>query len=253
MKTFGGDSRKIFFGLFFVFAAGFVIISPSASLGGIGVWNLMFTIFSMALLIDGIAKFSPFKILISLAFLGIIYAEQLGIEQITPWPILFAAVLLSIGLSIIFGRRRPWFTFYTGGRNFYQDNNNYQHEYTAEHHDSSDNSDDVNCSVSFGKSNKYLQSGNLKSAYLSCNFGELNVYFENAALNSSGAKVTADCSFGEISLYIPRGWNVQNNIHTSIGSVGDVEEANHHNRNTTGPDLKLVGNVHFGNVKIIYV
>ena len=239
--------KKILWGLFFIFAAAFAIISPLGGFTDIGAWSIIFTILSVGLLFDGIANFSYFKILMSLAFLSIIYSTQLGIEQLTPWPVLGAAILLSIGLSILFGRSKPRFTFYNFGSKNYQYNHKYHENYAAEHYEDNDN---VQCSVVLSTSSKYLRSTNLKSAHLSCNLGELNVFFDNVTIHPDGAEITVDCNLGDINLYIPKEWVIQNHINSFLA---DVEEANNHNRVTSGPTVKLVGNVHLSDVEIIYV
>ena len=44
--------------------------------------------------------------LFSLAFAAILFDEALGIEAITPWPVLGAALLGTIGLNMIFNKNK---------------------------------------------------------------------------------------------------------------------------------------------------
>ena len=247
MFVFGGKTKKIFWGLFFIFAAAFAIISPMGIFGEIGVWSIIFTVFSLAMLIDGIANFSYFKILMSLAFLCIIYADLLNIQHLTPWPVLGAAFLLSIGLSIMFGKRSPWFIFHPFGGHKNQYNTKNFGGDVADHYDDNDN---VECSVAMGSSSKYLHSTSLKSAYLSCHMGTLNVFFDNVTLHPEGAVVKVDCTMGDINLYFPKGWVVNNEISSFLA---DIEEVNNRNRETSGAVVRLTGNVNMGDVEIIYV
>ena len=126
MNKFTVDSKKMFWGLVFIFAAAAVIISPMAE--NTGVWDFIWTIIATLMLFKGIVHFSPFKMIFSIAILGIVYAEQLGIEQLTPWLILIAALLLSIGLSILF-KRNTIFKVYTHN-DFYR--------YAKHHHQDSE-------------------------------------------------------------------------------------------------------------------
>ena len=99
--------KKIFWGIILVLAAVFLLVSQMGLIPelNIGFWTIVWTIVSAAILINGIAKFQFSGIFFGLAFLGIIYDEPLGISAITPWPILGAALLLSIGCNMLFPKR----------------------------------------------------------------------------------------------------------------------------------------------------
>ena len=73
-------------------------------------------IFGVAL-VKSLRKLEWTGILFSLAFLAIIYADMLHIEHLTPWPVLGAALLGSIGLNMIF-HKNPQAHFYISGEKF---------------------------------------------------------------------------------------------------------------------------------------
>ena len=56
----------------------------------------------IAWLIKGFIERKSFSIFMSLAFLAIVWNKELGIEAITPWPVMGAAIFLTIGVSFIF-------------------------------------------------------------------------------------------------------------------------------------------------------
>lgn len=56
-------------------------------------------------LFNGIRNVNFWEILFSIAFICIIYDDWLGITALTPWTVLGAALLGSIGLSLIFKKR----------------------------------------------------------------------------------------------------------------------------------------------------
>lgn len=78
----------------------------------------------------------------SLAFLGILYDKPLGIESLTPFPILAAALLGTIGGNMIFGSR-----FGRNHHNHHQEGNEW-----SEKRDVIDVEDDgqIQFSISFG-------------------------------------------------------------------------------------------------------
>lgn len=108
--------ERIFWGLFFIVAAIFLLVSRLGVLGDIGVWSLLLTVFFVACLVKSIAHRSVSGVLFAVAFLCIIYAKPLGIEAITPWPVLGAAALGSIGISFLYHPRRDYRNYGCWGR-----------------------------------------------------------------------------------------------------------------------------------------
>ena len=104
-------SSKVFWGIFFILAAVYVVISKFGILPDIGVFSIILTVFFLWLFVEGIRNVNFWEILFSIAFICIIYDEPLGITALTPWTVLGAAFLGSIGLSLIFGgKKRKWKT-----------------------------------------------------------------------------------------------------------------------------------------------
>jgi predicted membrane protein len=169
-------------------------------------------------------------IFIPLAILGIVFDTQLGIEQLTPLPILAAAVLLTIGFSVIF-QKVPKIGIF--GEDFG----------TVEDGDSS-------CAVVFGGSTKYFKSDNFEEGSLKCSFGGIEAYFDDVKLSPRGATLHISVQFGGIEIYVPKTWRVQINT-TAI--LGAVEESGKHNPDPDSPTLTIVGTCSFGGVDILYV
>ena len=89
----------------------YVVISKFGILPDIGVFSIILTVFFLWLFVEGIRNVNFWEILFSIAFICIIYDEPLGITALTPWTVLGAAFLGSIGLSLIFGgKKRKWKT-----------------------------------------------------------------------------------------------------------------------------------------------
>ncbi len=225
--------NKIFWGLFFLVAAAFVIVNQLGYYTDLAFMPLILSIFLVALFIKSIYPTRFFGILISIALLIILYDKQLGLESITPWPVLITAVLGSIGLHIIFGK-------------------NYSVKCNEKHFDKVINNDDedvINVEVKFGSSIKYVNSDNFKEANLSSSFGSLSVYFNNAKIKDDKAVINLDASFSGVELYIPKEWKVINNLDNSLAGV---EEMNNRN-NETNKTVTINGRVSFAGVEIIYI
>lgn len=238
--------KRLFWGSFFILAAALTIINALGLYTSINIVSLLFTILMTAIIIKSLVHFNFGGILIPLAIIGIIFAEPLEITNITPWPLLITAFLLSAGLEIMFGRTQRIIKAKIIGGNFHSrfENNENFGEIVDEEDESV-----VTYSVNFGSGMKYVNSAKLKKAYLSCKFGALKVYFDNAVLDSEGAEIILDVAFGGTELYIPKEWNV---IIGTNATLGAIEEKNR-KMQTDGPKITIKGNVSLSGVEIIYI
>jgi len=229
MKKF----NKIFWGLFFLVAGAFVIFNQLGYYTNFELLPLILTIFIIAILIKSIYPVKFFGILFSLAALVILYDKPLGLESITPWPVLLTALLGSIGLSIIFGK-------HYGSKNC-------DKHYEKVINDKDE--DTVYVDVKFGSSIKYVNTDTFKEANLNCSFGSLAIYFNDAKIKGDSATINLDASFSGVELYIPKEWKVINNVDSNLAGV---EEKNNSNSVTT-KTLTINGRVSFAGVEIIYI
>ena len=99
------NSGKILWGLFFILAAVYVVVSKLWIMPEVSVFSILLTVFFIWLFLNGIRNVNFWEILFSIAFICIIYDDQLGITALTPWTVLGAALLGSIGLSLIFKKK----------------------------------------------------------------------------------------------------------------------------------------------------
>lgn len=234
--------RNWFWGLFFILGAALVIINQLGYLTGISLFSLLCTIFLIPIIIKSAMYLSFGGILFPLAILGIIYAEPLEITAITPWPILVAALLGSIGLSLIF--HKSWY------HHRWETSSKKDHEHFEQIINDPD-SNTVECRVSFGGSVKYVNTEDFRRGYFDCSFGAIKVYFDNAKIQAEEAEICLNVSFGGAELYIPKDWKIINNVNCSLGGI---EEKNGRMMNTNGGKIvKLTGKVSFSGVEIIYV
>jgi predicted membrane protein len=75
------------------------------------------------------------------------------------------------------------------------------------------------------------------------------VYFDNAKIQSGNAVINVDVSFGDVNLFIPRSWNVVNEVHVFLGDM----KCSHNNVASDSPTVVIRGNISFGDTSIIYV
>jgi len=235
--------KDIFWGLLLILAAVLIIINEfGVFTTGISMFDIVATVVLVGIIIISVLHINFWGILFPLAFIGILYADELNITNFTPWPALFTALLLSIGLSLIFKRHGFW---------------GYHHYHHFNHADGSfgksviNGHDDniVECSASFGECMKYVNSENFERADIRCSFGEVKIYFDNAQIPSGKADIYIDVSFGDVKLFIPKSWKVVNHVNVFLG---DIDEKNP-NLGADSPVVTINGNISFGDAKIIYV
>jgi predicted membrane protein len=239
MKGVIMKNKNWFLGVFFLVAAIFVIASQIGSFGKISVISILTTLFLAALVIHGLINQSFFEIFIPMPFLYMIYYKPLALIYISPWVLILSAVLTSIGFSLLFEGQHKKVMFY--------------HEGTKQFSQTKENIDNDNPygKVTLSSSSMYLHSECLQGGHFISHLGELEVYFDQVQLSTGVVKIFLESNLGTIKLYIPRHWNVNNNIHSILGEVKNYSQYNKPSENA--PKLTLVGNVVMGNVEIQYI
>ena len=230
-------NKNWFWGVFFLLAAVFVIGSQiGGTLGQLGVWNILATILLVSLVIRSLIDRNFFSIFLSLVFLYMIYRGPLQLPYISVWLLLAAAVLAGVGCNLLFGtcpimRRHRAAQERPEGETI-DDNRPYAR-------------------ASFSSSSQYLHADHLEGGRFIASFGSLDVYFDQAKVSPEGAEIFLDCSFGEIKLYVPRSWRVEDNLHVNLGNVeNDTRQAQ---PAEDAPRLTLYGDVRMGNVEVKYI
>lgn len=217
--------------------------------GRIGFFKAVATVVFAYGVIQGIWKLRFGELLFSAAFLAILYDRPLGIESITPWTVLFAALIGSIGLELVFHER---LNKYRRNRNHCRRNMGARTNETCfEETKTTDSGQKVYCRVNFGSATKYLNGESFQSAEAEVNFGEAKLYLNQAILEQDAADVYAQVRFGELQIYVPAQWNVQ--IYRDNVFCADVQEKGQREVVENAPVIKVHANVCFGDVTIQYI
>ena len=230
--------RNLFWGLFFILAALYVLVSKLGILPDIGISTILLAAFSLWLLFDGIRYLQFLNITFALAFLYIIFDKPLNIDMVSPWTALTVALLSGIGLSMLFGRKK---------RNRHAAKTEYDRENqgTREHCSGKD----IYCENSFGSAIRYINSDDLCNACVENSFGTTTVYFDNAIIQGDCAYVDIENSFGETILYVPKEWKIQTELNHAFGTTTEHGTPTGSNNAT----LYIRGNTSFGHIEIHYI
>lgn len=94
--------KNVFWGVIFIAAAIFWLINELGYLPNIEMGHIVFSVIWGAMVVNGLVHRESFGVFMGLAFLAIVWDKELKIEAITPWPVIGAAILLTIGWSLLF-------------------------------------------------------------------------------------------------------------------------------------------------------
>lgn len=247
------NRNGIFWGLFLLLSAAILVVSQLHLITyTFSFWTIVATIFLAAVLIKSLVYFAIPGTVFSLAFLAILYAKPLGIMALTPWTILGAALLISIGLSLIFrpllAKKRPWLRRHNyGGHWNGKEYVNFDSHADPDVETVSDS--DVNVYVKMGSSIRYVKSDDFKKADIDVSMGDAKVYFENVKIQDS-AVINVKASLGGIELYIPKNWNVIKEIDNNLGGVSEVGFSD---VAADSPSVTIRGLVSLSGLKINYI
>jgi len=232
--------KNIFWGLFFIVAAGLIVVNQMGYLAGITTLNLVLTILLIPIILKSILSLNFAGVFFPVALLGILFADNLGINDFVPVPILIVAAFLSLGFSLVFSKqikvKLGAFTIDGHDEHFDQVVN-------------TEDEDNVSLGVKFGSSIKYVNSKNLKQANFSCSFGALKIYLDNATISPEGAVINLDISFSGVEMYVPKEWKVINGIDATLAGVEEKYKRNGEETAT----IKLAGKASFSGIEIIYI
>ena len=231
------NKNNLFWGIFFLLAAVFLIIGKLDLFPNFSIFKLFITIMLVAWLVKSLPKKDFYGILLPVAFLGIMYDDFLGIEALTPWPLLGAAFFAAIGLSFLFERPK-----------------HLNHNYTYPRPASVSHGEEIKNGIfvfsnSFAESVKYVNSDDFIQADINNSFGSSKVYFDDAIIQQGQANINLNVKFGSLELFFPKTWNVINHASATLGSIDE------NNRSCTNgaPTVILNGDVAFGSVTITYI
>ena len=275
MKNF--SFAKLGWGIFVLAIAALILINHFGGFIELGFWSVLGASVALAAIVIDLFKLSFASLPLPLALLYYIFQIPLGLPFIGFWTLAAVSVIASIGLSILLPKR-GWGKFVKMGSNGDDgwdedwdddddwddgdvvvniqdedgsvtvnvgDNQEKKHRRSAGKVDSENK---LRVSVSFGETSRYLHATALETARLSCKFGSLSVYFDQAQLHPDGADVFVDCSFGATELYVPRHWRIINKTSCTLGAA----EIDNKRFDTVPnpPTLTIHGNVSFGALEV---
>ena len=196
--------NNIAWGVILIIAAVYILIMNLGLVPHIPVIKSLATIALLWIAIDGIRHGDFLQIFVPIAISGCLFDEELGITRITPWTIIIVAVLLGIGLNMIFKKHKYESDEVVVGSSPY--------EYSE---------DEGQFTIDNGMGNitRYLSIPNLTKGTVDNGMGNVTIYFDGTTVAPEGGKVTVDNGIGNVTLYFPNDIRTDIKYETGIGKV----------------------------------
>ncbi len=219
---------NVFWGIILLLAAVYIIINHLGFMPDVNVVRLGVAVVCGVVFVKSLLGLEFGGMLFSLAILAILFDDQLGITEITPWPVLVAALLGSIGLNMIFGNSVKKNKIVRNPGNEYVEG------------------DEIVISGMFNGYKKTISSDNFKRARVSCKFGGMEISFDDAVIQGGTAEVILDLAFSGAEFYIPHSWKVENQTDGMFGGFDEHRSSG----SGEGPTIVFRGDVKFSGVEI---
>jgi predicted membrane protein len=223
-------------------AAAFIVANQFNGFEDIGAGSIIVTVLAAAFCVQCVASKSFAPLPIPVAVLYIVFQttlhESYDLPKMEPWVLILAAIFAAIGLAVLLPGKRKHFS--CGKIHLGRD---------WDTKTCDDNNIVIN--ANFTGVSRYIHADALETARLSCSFGAIEVYFDQAALHPNGAEVICDCKFGAIVITVPKNWCVVDKINCTLGGVDhDVRRSA---VSEGSPRLTVHGDVSLGGIEIKYV
>ena len=225
--------------------AAFVVVNQLNGFTSLGIGNIIAAVFALAFFVLCIAQLNFAPIPIPLAVLYIVFQKPLELPHIKIWTLILAAVLASIGLAALLPKkyRHNCTGFKRDGRPV---NNNFEMRTK-----NINNNNNPSVSVNFSGISRRLQAESLETIQLYCNFGAMEIFLDQVKLNPGGTEAVINCSFGAVKLFVPKHWNIIDNINCNLGGVDIEKQFTIPAENAS--KFTLTGNVSFGGIEVRYI
>lgn len=207
-----------------------------------GLWSIAWP---SALLVFGVMELlKKFRFTgIACTLLGGYYlVKNLGIVQLhAANELIFPALILIFGLCLLVDAlRKP-----KKPRVCFRKNGNGQ----STHSGFSQQGERFTCSLSFGEAHRLVELPRLSGGEATCSFGELELDLSGCGEIVDECTVEVSCSFGEMTVLVPRQYRVQCEAVSSFGGIETEGTADPSPKGT----ICLTGGVSFGALNIRYV
>lgn len=208
----------------------------------ISFWNVLWPSFLLAFGLFGLyPKFSVFRLGCALA------GAYFLLEKMDILPAKLNSGILIAVLVVLFGVALLADTLKRGNKSRKRYHQNNRHREFCNDYRTDGNT--FSYDASFGSSEQTVNLESLKSGNISVNFGEYTVDLTSIASVESNCRLSADCSFGQLYIRIPRCFQIASTSSTSFAGFEIEGEPDSYTKGT----IQLDADVSFGAITICYI
>ena len=205
-------------------------------------FKLLVSIMFASWSIKSLFKLDFFGMLFPASIIAWIFEKELMIEHLAPFPLVVAAILLGVGLNMIFGKKAIVQFNYGNGKMGAATMDDVRKEEWQDGRT-------VVLENLFNSTSKYVNSASFSSAKLENTFGSANVYFDNATIFNGEATINLENNFGRMNIYLPGKWRATIHQESAFGHVSIHGEPN---RDMDAPHVIIKAESNFGELNIFF-
>ncbi|ARD06445.1 hypothetical protein B1745_01745 [Lactobacillus amylolyticus] len=240
---------RSFWGIFFLAAAALVVVNQMGILSyKIGFWAIVGTIIFALGLIDSVINRRITEGVFSIAFLLMVYAKPLHIERLVPWTILLAAVLISIGLGIIFRNRFHTVVYANKKIKDFRNKRESISDNIFTDTVSNEKGSHVVVDQTLSDTSRYIHSKELETIEVNGKLGDINLYLDDAQAAGDTVVMDLNVTMTELNIYVPLSWQVKDNLGQTFGNI-QIEGTS----NGGGPTLIIQGRASMSDIDVRYI
>lgn len=234
-------NNNIFMGVVLILLAAYITVTRLVSLPSIPVFKILFTCMFVYLVFKGVKKKDYGLIFIPGAFILCQYDDVLGIESITPFIVMLAAILLTIGFNLIFKKDHyETEVVYDSGSD-----GGLISDYTVD-----DEKKKIVIENGLGSTTRYIQEENIRKVFVDNGLGSCTVYFQNCTLENNSLKMKIDNGLGSCTIYFPKEWSI--NL-TQDNGLGDIRVLGQPSSDPMAPCVNVFVDNGLGSVKLNFI
>lgn len=213
-------------------------------------FKLICTGFLLAWTLKSLREREFFGICLSLGIIAWLFDKELGIQHLTPFPLLAAVVLLGIGLDMIFAKKqRIVHVIHNDSKWETKVEEKVKEKAKEEYYEQWQDGRKIVLENVFNSTSKYVSASAFDQAQLENVFGSVNIYFNNAVIANGKAYVKVENVFGRTNIYFPKIWRVDFNQEAVLGRINIIGEPNY---DMSAPCVVMDITAVFGDVNIYF-